>query len=106
MHWTYDTWSVANSTARAVVQQGGKKWFFLTSDYAFGHALEKDGSRAIKAAGGEVLGSVIHPYNTPDMSAYVLQVMAGKPQVTRAGELVDRRDQFRSSKPAISARRR
>lgn len=81
VHWTYDTWSVANSTARAVVSQGGKSWFFLTSDYAFGHALEIDGSRAIKAAGGQVLGSVSHPYNSPDMSAYVLQAMASKAQV-------------------------
>lgn len=81
VHWTYDTWSVANSTARAVVGQGGKSWFFLTSDYAFGHALETDGSRAIKAAGGQVLGSVSHPYNSPDMSAYVLQAMGSKAQV-------------------------
>ena len=81
VHWTYDTWSVASSTARAVVSQGGKSWFFLTSDYAFGHALEIDGSRAIKAAGGQVLGSVSHPYNSPDMSAYVLQAMASKAQV-------------------------
>ena len=81
VHWTYDTWSVANSTARAVVNQGGTSWFFLTSDYAFGHALEIDGSRAIKAAGGQVLGSVSHPYNSPDMSAYVLQGMASKAQV-------------------------
>ena len=81
VHWTYDTWSVANSTARAVVGQGGKSWFFLTSDYAFGHALEADGARAIKAAGGQVLGGVRHPFNSPDMSAYVLQAMASKAQV-------------------------
>ena len=81
VHWTYDTWSVANSTARAVVSQGGKSWFFLTSDYAFGHALEIDGSRAIKAAGGQVLGAVRHPYNSPDMSGFVLQALGSKAQV-------------------------
>lgn len=81
VHWTYDTWSVANSTGRAVVRQGGKTWFLLISDYAFGHALANDGSRAVLAEGGKIVGSVRHPYNSPDMSGFVLQAMGSKAEV-------------------------
>lgn len=81
VHWTYDTWAVANSTARAVVAQGGKTWFFLVSDYAFGHALGTDGTRAIKAAGGQVVGSITHPYDTPDLSSFVLQALSSDASV-------------------------
>lgn len=71
--WTYNTYALAYGTGRALTAQGGKKWFFLTSDYAFGHALERDTSEAVLAAGGEVVGSVRHPRETPDFSSYLLQ---------------------------------
>ena len=73
VHWTYDTWALANSTAKAVIGQGGKSWFFLTADYAFGHALERDATQAIKANGGEVLGHVLAPFQTTDFSSFLLQ---------------------------------
>ena len=66
VHWTYDTYAVANGTAKAVTQGGGKKWFFLTADYAFGHALEKDASAVVKANGGEVVCTVRHPFPGTD----------------------------------------
>ncbi len=71
--WTYNTYALASGTGHALTAQGGKKWFFLTSDYAFGHALERDTSNAVKAAGGEVVGAVRHPRETPDFSSYLLQ---------------------------------
>ena len=73
VHWTYDTWALANSTAKAVIAQGGKSWYFLTADYAFGHALERDATQAIKANGGEVLGHVLAPFQTTDFSSFLLQ---------------------------------
>ncbi len=81
VHWTYDTWSVGNSTAKAVVRQGGKSWFFITADFAFGHSLENEATAALKGAGGRVLGSVRHPFNSPDMSSYVLQAQASGAEV-------------------------
>jgi branched-chain amino acid transport system substrate-binding protein len=72
-HWAYDTVALANGTGKAVVGEGLKKWFFLTADYAFGHALEKDVSDVVKASGGEVLGAVRHPLNTSDFSSFLLQ---------------------------------
>ena len=63
IHWTYDTWMLANSTGKSVVKTGGDTWFFLTSDYAFGHALERDTTAVVLANGGKVLGSVSHPLN-------------------------------------------
>lgn len=71
--WTYNTYALASGTGHALTAQGGKKWFFLTSDYAFGHALERDTGNAVKAAGGEVVGAVRHPRETPDFSSYLLQ---------------------------------
>ncbi len=64
IHWTYDTYASSNATAKAVVARGGKSWFFITADYSFGHALERDASKAVIAAGGKVLGAVRHPFNT------------------------------------------
>jgi len=76
VHWTYDTWALANGTGKAVVQTGGGTWFFIVADYAFGQALERDTSAVIVANGGKVLGSVRHPLNTPDFSSYLLQAQA------------------------------
>ena len=81
IHWTYDTYASSNATAKAVVKRGGKSWFFLTADYAFGHALERDASSAVVAAGGKVLGSVRHPFATADMSSFLLQAQAAKPDI-------------------------
>src|SRR5450830_57944 len=64
VHWTYDTWMLANGTGKAMVKTGGDTWFFLTADYAFGHALERDTMAAVEANGGKVLGKVRHPLNT------------------------------------------
>jgi branched-chain amino acid transport system substrate-binding protein len=81
VHWTYDTWALAHGTGGAIVKQGGKSWFFIPADYAFGHALERDTAAVVKAAGGEVLGEVRVPLNTPDFSSYLLQAQASKAQV-------------------------
>lgn len=81
VHWTYDTYSTANGVISALLKRGLKSWFFITSDYAFGHSLEADGTRIIKASGGEVLGSVRHPSYTNDLSSFVLQAMNSKAQV-------------------------
>ena len=75
-HWTYDTFALANGTGRAVVQDGGESWFFLTADYAFGHALERDTAAAVEAAGGQVLGTVRHPFPNNDFSSFLLQAQA------------------------------
>ena len=81
VHWVYDTAALANGTGSAVVKSGGKTWFFLTADYAFGYALERDVSTVVKAAGGSVLGSVKAPINTNDFSSYLLQAQASKAQI-------------------------
>jgi branched-chain amino acid transport system substrate-binding protein len=81
IHWTYDTWALANGTGRALVKTGGDTWFFLTSDYAFGHALERDSMAVVEAAGGKVLGKVRHPINTNDFSSFLLQAQASKAKV-------------------------
>jgi branched-chain amino acid transport system substrate-binding protein len=81
VHWTYDTYSVANGTAKAVVKQGGKTWFFLTADYAFGQSLEKDASDVVTANGGTVLGSVRHPFPGSDFSSFLLKAQASGAQV-------------------------
>jgi branched-chain amino acid transport system substrate-binding protein len=80
-HWTFDTYALAHGTGGAMVKQGGDTWFFLTSDYAFGHALEKDTAAAVVAAGGKVLGAVAHPLNTQDFSSFLLQAQASKAKV-------------------------
>lgn len=81
LHWTYDTWMLANGTGKALVKTGGDTWFFLTADYAFGHALERDTTAAVQAAGGKVLGAVRHPLNTNDFSSFLLQAQASKAKV-------------------------
>ena len=81
VHWTYDTWMLANGTGKALVKTGGDTWFFLTSDYAFGHALERDTTAAVVAAGGKVLGGVAHPLNTADFSSFLLQAQASKAKI-------------------------
>ncbi|MFY9882788.1 MAG: ABC transporter substrate-binding protein [Pseudolabrys sp.] len=81
VHWTYDTWMLANGTGKAVVKTGGDSWFFLTSDYAFGHALERDTMAVVEANGGKVLGKVRHPINTSDFSSFLLQAQSSKAKV-------------------------
>jgi branched-chain amino acid transport system substrate-binding protein len=81
IHWTYDTWMLANGTGKALVKTGGDTWFFLTADYAFGHALERDTTAVVLANGGKVLGSVSHPLNTSDFSSYLLQAQASKAKI-------------------------
>ncbi|MDQ2078641.1 ABC transporter substrate-binding protein [Xanthobacteraceae bacterium Astr-EGSB] len=81
VHWTYDTWMLANGTGKAIVKTGGDTWFFLTSDYAFGHALERDTSAVVEANGGKVLGKVRHPLNTNDFSSFLLQAQSSKAKV-------------------------
>ncbi len=73
VQWTFDTWSIANATVKSVVERGGSSWFFLTADYAFGYALERDAAAAIAANGGKVVGSVHHPIATSDFSSFLLQ---------------------------------
>jgi branched-chain amino acid transport system substrate-binding protein len=81
VHWTYDTWMLANGTGTALVKTGGDTWFFLTADYAFGHALERDTTSAVEKAGGKVLGKVRHPLNTSDFSSFLLQAQSSKAKV-------------------------
>src|SRR5262249_44827880 len=81
VHWTYDTWMLANGTGNAMVKTGGDTWFFLTADYAFGHALERDTAAAVEKAGGKVLGKVRHPLNTNDFSSFLLQAQSSKAKV-------------------------
>src|ERR1700680_2756373 len=76
VHWTYDTWMLANGTGKAIVKTGGDTWFFLTADYAFGHALERDTAAVVEANGGKVLGKVRHPLNTSDFSSFLVQAPA------------------------------
>ncbi len=81
IHWTYDTYNLAHGTGGALVKQGGDTWFFLTADYAFGAALERDTTAVVTASGGKVLGSVKHPLNTSDFSSFLLQAQASKAKV-------------------------
>ena len=81
VHWLYDTWMLANGTGSAVVKAGGDSWFFLTADYAFGHALERDTSEVVKASGGKVLGSVKVPLGTADFSSFLLQAQSSKAKI-------------------------
>jgi len=81
VHWTYDTWMLANGTGSAIVKTGGDTWFFLTSDYAFGHALERDTEAVVLKAGGKVVNKVRHPLNTQDFSSFLLQAQASKAKI-------------------------
>jgi branched-chain amino acid transport system substrate-binding protein len=81
IHWTYDTYTLAHGTGSALAKAGGDTWFFLTADYAFGAAIERDTTAAVQAAGGKVLGGVKHPLNTSDFSSFLLQAQASKAKV-------------------------
>jgi len=81
VHWTYDTYMLAHTTGQALVKAGGDTWFFLTADYAFGAALERDTTSVIAANGGKVIGGVKHPLNTPDFSSFLLQAQASKAKI-------------------------
>jgi branched-chain amino acid transport system substrate-binding protein len=81
IHWTYDTWALANATGREIVKNGGDSWFFLTADYAFGAALERDVTKVVESSGGKVLGGVKHPLNASDFSSFLLQAQASKAKI-------------------------
>jgi branched-chain amino acid transport system substrate-binding protein len=81
VHWTYDTWMLANGTGSAIVKRGGDSWFFLTADYAFGQALERDTEAVVLKNGGKVVGKVRHPLNTQDFSSFLLQAQASKAKI-------------------------
>jgi branched-chain amino acid transport system substrate-binding protein len=81
VHWTWDTYAVAASAAKAIVLQGGDSWFFLTADYAFGHAMQRDATRFIEASGGKVIGSVRHPLGTADFASFLLQAQSSRAKI-------------------------
>ncbi len=81
IHWTYDTWALANGTGKAIVTTGGDSWFFLTADYAFGHALEADTAAVVEKNGGKVLGKVRHPFPAQDFSSFLLQAQQSKAKI-------------------------
>jgi branched-chain amino acid transport system substrate-binding protein len=81
VHWTYDTWANGHALARGVLAAGGKSWFFITADYAFGHDLEKQASDEVTASGGKVVGSVRHPLGVNDLSSFILQAQASNADV-------------------------
>jgi branched-chain amino acid transport system substrate-binding protein len=81
VHWVYDTYMLAHSTGQALVKAGGDTWYFITADYAFGAALERDTTAVVQAAGGKVLGSVKHPLNTSDFSSFLLQAQSSKAKI-------------------------
>jgi branched-chain amino acid transport system substrate-binding protein len=81
VHWTYDTYTLAHGTGQALVKAGGDSWFFITADYAFGAALERDTTAVIQANGGKVVGGVKHPLNTADFSSFLLQAQASKAKI-------------------------
>jgi branched-chain amino acid transport system substrate-binding protein len=81
IHWTYDTWMLANGTGNAIVKTGGDTWFFLTADYAFGHALERDTEAAVIRGGGKVVGKVRHPFPGTDFSSFLLQAQSSKAKI-------------------------
>jgi branched-chain amino acid transport system substrate-binding protein len=81
VHWTYDTWMLANGTGKAIVKTGGDTWFFITADYAFGHALERDTAAVVEKNGGKVLGKVRAPINTSDFSSFLLQAQQSKAKI-------------------------
>lgn len=82
VHWTYNTYTLANVTAKAATKAGGDSWYFITADYTFGHSLEKDTSDLVRAAGGKVVGAVRHPLNASDFSSFIVQAQASKAKVT------------------------
>ena len=81
VHWTYDTWAYGHSVARAVLAQGGKTWFFITADYAFGHDLEKQAADEVNAGGGRILGAVRHPIGASDFASYLVQAQSSGAEI-------------------------
>src|ERR1700740_2579988 len=81
IHWTYDTWMLANGTGSSIVKTGGDSWFFITADYAFGHSLEQQTEAVVQKLGGKVLGKVRHPLNTADFSSFLLQAQSSKAKI-------------------------
>jgi branched-chain amino acid transport system substrate-binding protein len=81
IHWAYDTWALANATGREIVKNGGDTWFFLTADYTFGAALERDVTKVVEASGGKVLGDIKHPLNASDFSSFLLQAQSSKAKI-------------------------
>jgi branched-chain amino acid transport system substrate-binding protein len=81
VHWTWDTYAFAASSAKAIVQRGGNSWFFLTANFAFGEAMQRDATRVIETAGGKVAGSVRHPLNTTDFSSFLLQAQSSRAKI-------------------------
>jgi len=81
IQWTFDTWSLANSTGKSIVESGGDTWFFLTADFTFGQALQRDTAAVVTANGGKVLGAVRHPLNTADFSSFLIQAQASNAKV-------------------------
>jgi branched-chain amino acid transport system substrate-binding protein len=80
-HFNYDTYALAKITSKAITESGGRNWYFVTADYAFGHALQRDATKFIEAAGGKVLGAALHPLNTLDFSSFILQAQASRADV-------------------------
>jgi branched-chain amino acid transport system substrate-binding protein len=81
IHWAYDTWALANAAGREIIKNGGDTWFFLTADYAFGAALERDATKVVEQSGGKVLGSVKHPFKAQDFSSFLLQAQSSKAKI-------------------------
>ena len=81
VHWTWDTYAFAASSAKAIVQRGGNSWFFLTANFAFGEAMQRDATRVIETAGGKVVGNVRHPLNTTDFSSFLLQAQSSRAKI-------------------------
>jgi branched-chain amino acid transport system substrate-binding protein len=81
VHWTYDTYALSNVAGKAMVKRGADSWFFITADYAFGAALERDAANVVKESGGKVVGAVKHPLNSSDFSSFLLQAQASKAKV-------------------------
>jgi hypothetical protein len=101
IHWTYDTYALAHGTGGAIVKQGGTSWFFITADYAFGHALERDTSEAVKAAGGTVLGAVRAPLNRPGAPAAGKTLKTTPRNVVRVHDRISCRQTSRAQTSAI-----
>jgi len=81
IHWTYDTWELANGTGKEAVKAGNDSWFFITADYAFGHSLERDVTSVVQGAGGKIMGGVRHPLNAADFSSFLLQAQQSKAKI-------------------------
>ena len=81
VHYAWDTYAMANGTARAIVEKGGKRWYFLTADYAFGHQIERDVTQIVQQAGGQIVGSSRHPFNANDFSSFIVKAQGSNAQI-------------------------